>query len=78
MIFLNKIHFTPKLLKYLIIHAVHSQELAEVYLSIPIFIFIDTYLRAKLKNFFIYREFLETLRIFGSELPDISQVTRII
>ena len=78
MIFLIKIHFTPKLLEYLVIHAVHSQELAEVYLSIPIFIFIDTYLRAKLKNFFIYREFLETLRIFGSELPDISQVTRII
>ena len=42
MIFFTKIHFYPKLLEYLIIHAVRSKELAEVYTLIPMSIFIDT------------------------------------
>ena len=45
MIFFTKIHFYPKLLEYLIIHAVRSKELAEIYTLIPVSIFIDTFFR---------------------------------
>ena len=62
--FFTKIHFFQKLLEYLIIHAVHSKDLAEVYTLIPIFLFIDTYLGATLQNLLIFRENLEILIIF--------------
>ena len=64
--FYTKIHFFQKLLEYLIIHAVHWQELAEVYTLKPMSIFIDTYLGATLYNLLIFREFLEMLLIFGN------------
>ena len=43
-IFLTKIHFYPKLFKYLIIQAMHLKEPVDVYTFIPVSIFTDIYL----------------------------------
>ena len=43
--FLLKFILSKKLLEYLIIHAVRSKELAEIYALIPVSIFIDTLFR---------------------------------